>query len=275
MKLLFLSAAALSLVFTGLMGLNSATHAPTVASMRGFEEPLVPLGGGADANTDSALIDAIKAHKARKSYEDVSALEAYVNANANSPWTFSLLANLGDIYRKTGHFSKAVDAWEQAWALGKGEKKDEKVQALANQTAANLATLLSSLGRTERLESLLKEVKGRTLYGSASTMLMIANENLYLMKNRPGTSFKCGPYALDSILTFTDKKNAHPALIRKAQSSTKGFSLVQVRDLSKQLNMNYQMAKSGSPEPTLSFHRWRTGRADTTRRCSRNRAIFI
>jgi tetratricopeptide (TPR) repeat protein len=163
MKLLFAAGTALSLFITGLVGLTSAS-APTVTSIHAFEEPLVAIGGDKSVNQDAALIAALQAYQHRKSYEDVSAITTYLDANPQSPWKFSLLANLGIVYRKTGYFSRAADAWEQAWALGKGEKSVQ-VQALSNRAAAELATLLSSLGRTERLDSLLAETKGRTVYG--------------------------------------------------------------------------------------------------------------
>jgi len=248
MKLLFAAATALTLFFTGIVGLTSPPK-PTVASLHAFEEPLIAIGGDSSSNQDSALIAALQIYQQRKSYEDVSAITNYLDANPQSPWKFSLLANLGIIYRKTGHFSKAVDAWEQAWALGKGEK-NVQVAALANHVAGELALLVSSLGRTERLAPLLAEIKGRAIYGSASAQLMYASENLRKMKERPGESFKCGPYALGSIRTITHTTGPDDRLITSAQSSVKGFSLTQVRDLSSALKMNYQMAKR---QPGASF----------------------
>jgi hypothetical protein len=158
MKSLFAAATAMSLVFASLLGIDS-TAKPTVTSIRAFEEPLVAIGGDQSSVHDSALIAALQTYQKRKSYEEVSAITGYLNANPNSPWKFSLLANLGLVYRKTGHYSKAVDSWEQAWALGKGEK-NLNVKALANRVVADLVTLLSSLGRTERVNSLLAEING-------------------------------------------------------------------------------------------------------------------
>ncbi len=261
MKLFFSAIVGANLFLSSLVGLhNAGKPQPTVTSIQAFEEPLIAIGGNNSANQDSALIAALQAYQQRKSYEDVSAITAYLNANPQSPWKFSLLANLGIVYRKTGHFSRALDAWEQAWALGKGEK-NLQVQALAGRVAAELASLLSSLGRTDELSSLQSEVKGRTLYGSAAAMLISSSDNLWFMKNKPGKSFKCGPYALDSIRTFADKKNFRDPLIVKAQSSTKGFSLTQVRDLSNALKMNYQMAKRqpGADFIVPSVVNWKSG----------------
>ena len=173
---------------------------------------------------------------------------------------FSLLANLGAIYRETGHYSRAIEAWEAAWALGRGQT-DYAAQALANHVAAELATLLSSLGRTERLRSLLAETTGRNVYGSAGVRLMGTKENLWMMDNKPGESFKCGPYALGSIRRFTDKNKPLDPLIRDTQSTLSGFALTQVRDLSNSLKMNYQMAKRSSGAPIIipSVVHWKSG----------------
>ena len=260
MKLLFAALSGVTLFFSGLAGLDTVKPEPTVSSIHAFEEPLMAIGGNPAAETDSALISSLQAYQNRKSYEDVSAITDYLNAHPQSPWKFSLLANLGIVYRKTGHFSKAIDVWEQAWALGKGEK-DIKVQALANRVAADLAILLSSLGRQERLESLLTELEGRTIYGSTLVQLSMAKENLWLMKHKPGTSFKCGPFALESIRAFEGDKDTHNRLIHRAQSSSKGFSLTQVHDLSNQLKMNYQMAKKspGADFIVPSVAHWKSG----------------
>jgi RHS repeat-associated protein len=255
MKLYF---ALLAVISLSLAGLHTSTKTQP-PSIRAFEEPLVTIGT-ASVDENNALIIALHTYQKRKSYEDVSALTTFLSSYPQSPWKFSLLANLGIVYRKTGYFSKAIDAWEQAWVLGKGEK-DVKVQALANRVVSELAMLLSSLGRTERLDSLLKEIKGRPLYGSANAVLLTIKENLWLMKNRPGDSFKCGAFALDSIQTFANKKNAHDRLVEKAQSSPKGFSLTQVRDLSNSLKMNYQMAKRqpGAAFIIPSVVHWKSG----------------
>ena len=259
MKLLMVAIVGIGLLVPSLLSLNNP--GPTVTSLHGFEEPLVALGGTPKDETDADLISAINAFKSRTSYEDVSALTTYLQSHPNSPWKFSLLANLGIIYRETGHFSRAIDVWEEAWGLAKTEQKDIKILCLANRVLADLASLLSSLGRTQRLDSLLAEAKGRPIYGSAMVQLNTANENLWTMKDRPGKSFKCGPYALESIRTFTNEKDSHSDLIRKAQSGSKGFSLTQVRDLSVKLKMNYQMAKreAGADFIVPSVAHWKSG----------------
>jgi RHS repeat-associated protein len=260
MKLLFATATTLSLFIGGLLGLHDAGQ-PTVTSIRAFEEPLIAIGGNSSTSSDSTLITALQTFQHRKSYEDVSALTSYLEANPQSPWKFSLLANLGIIYRKTGHFSRAIDVWEKAWALGKGEPHDIQVQTLANRVLAELSSLLSSLGRKERLESLLTDIKGRAISGSAGVMISAMRENLWLMKNKPGESFKCGPYALDSIRSFVNQKLTHDDLVLKAQSSSKGFSLTQVRDLSTGLKMNYQMAQRtpGADFIVPAVTHWKSG----------------
>jgi hypothetical protein len=259
MKLLLAAATTATLFVASLFGLGQSNQ-PTVISIRAFEEPLVAIGGDGTENEDQALVTALQTYQKRKSYEDVFPITSYLEANSQSPWKFSLLANLGIVYRKTGHFSKAIDAWEQAWTLGKNEKSVGG-QALANRVVTDLMSLDSSLGRTERLASLIAETKNRIFYGSSSAELMYASQNLGDMKAKPGESFKCGPYALGSIREFTHAHGPKDGLILAAQSSSKGFSLTQVRDLSDSLKMGYQMAKrtAGASFILPSVVHWKSG----------------
>ena len=259
MKIAFAAAIATLVLCRPVTGLEANAQV-SPAAMRVFEEPLVPTGVAGSDIVDQALVSSLRVHQKRSLYEDTSAITSFLNSYPQSRWNFSLLANEGIIYRKTGHYSKAVDVWEEAWALGKGEK-DYRVQALANQVAMDLATLLSSLGRNSRLKSLLAETNGRPMYGSVNAMFVTMKENLWLMENKPGDSFKCGPYALNSIQTFLDPRSAHDPLVEKAQSSANGYSLTQVRDLSNALKMNYQMAKraSGSSYLLPAVVHWKSG----------------
>lgn len=259
MKILFVTTAALSVLFSSLLGVNSVSS-PTVVSIRAFEEPLVSINGDKDSINDGALIEALQLFQQRKSFEDLSAITAYLEAHPSSPWRFSLLANMGIIYRKTGYFSKALDTWEQAWSLGKSDKTFQ-AQGLANRVAAELSSLLSSLGRTEKLASLLAETNNRFIYGASMTEIQSSKENLWLMRNRTGESFKCGPYALDSIKTFLNPKEAWHKSLRDSRSTTKGFSLTQVRNLSNSSKMFYQMAKRqfGAPLIVPSVAHWKSG----------------
>jgi RHS repeat-associated protein len=63
------------------------------------------------------------------------------------------------------------------------------------------------------------------------------------MKNKPEDAFRCGPMALDRIRAFENPANAADPRVTHSRSSPKGMSLVQVRDLSVALGMNFQMAK--------------------------------
>ena len=85
-----------------------------------------------------------------------------------------------------------------------------------------------------------------------------------MMQNKPGVSFKCGPYALQRIL-LSDQRLLPPSPgsgatgtafptnammeIANAASTQKGFSLPQVAELSKKVGLNYQMAFRQSPSP--------------------------
>src|SRR6185369_1928700 len=117
--------------------------------------------------------------------------------------------------------------------------------------------LYARLGRMTELETLLKSTGGQDAPG-ASEKLNQAREALSMMQYQPGISFKCGPYALQSILKSDQRlltsspTNALMEIFNSA-STQKGFSLPQVAELSKKIGLDYQMAFRGGPlTPTLS-----------------------
>jgi hypothetical protein len=52
--------------------------------------------------------------------DEVEAIEDFVRVHPQSAWKPALQVNLGAIYRRTGHFSKALETWQAAWDDSKG-----------------------------------------------------------------------------------------------------------------------------------------------------------
>jgi hypothetical protein len=165
--------------------------------------------------------------------------------NPGSRWRASLLTNLGHIYRRTGYFSRALDAWEEAWKLAKDET-EPKLKVIADRAVGELAQLNASLGRFERLEQLFEDIKGRDLRGPATEKIAGAREGLWMMRNRPELPFRCGPMALSSISRQIRPENTYHPKIVDSRSTSRGMSLAQIVGLAKELKMQMRMAKRES-----------------------------
>ncbi len=224
----------------GLVLPENATEAE-IKSARIFEEPLVPVGRSPSAHENRRLAVALRQHTSRSDPDDFSVLERYLEEQPDSVWAPSVAFNLAGEYYNTGWYSKSLRMWERAWPLLK-PASDLHAKALADRAAGELAFMYGRLGRMTELSALLDSLEGRAFIGSATEKIAGAREGLWTMQHRPEIAFRCGPYALERILNFTDPAKAGSPLIRDSKSTTNGCSLAQVADLSRQLGMNYQMA---------------------------------
>ncbi len=224
---------------------QSSGAAPSDADIfrsRAFLEPLVPIGGKTTPEENSALQKAIELGAHAKDPDDDSAFVSFLKRFPHSPWRAALLTNLGLKYRYSGWFLKALSGWEEAWRLS---KNDNSIMGkpMADRAIGELLELNARLGRKERVQSLLKEVEGRSLEGPATEKVTAAREGLWIMHNEPGNAFKCGPFALSRIMAADDPMRRSDPKIIDAQSTDHGISLDRVYQLSQELGMNYQMAK--------------------------------
>lgn len=232
-----------------------------ISAARVFEEPLIPTKGQPDKAENLALSLALNAYLQRGSNDEVSAITQFLTAYPTSRWRASILLNLGIVYRWTGYFSKALESWEEAWKLLKGETQPQ-AKALADRALAELMELNSRVGRYERLKPLFQEIQGREIRGSAGEKISRAREGLWMMNNKPGQSFLCGPSALSNVFAAT-----HPgsptvsAALTKARSSVNGFSLVKLEALAKESGLKYRMAKRqpGATVPIPCIVNWKVG----------------
>lgn len=213
---------------------------------------LVPMTGDKIEGENAALAAAVKTFLARFDHQDVSALRAFVEAYPASRWNASLLLNIGLLRYETGYLSEALSCWEAAWTLSKNETKLGK-KAIADRAISEAILLDARLGRLDAMRLKFTELGSRPLTGSAATNVESAKEGMFRMIGDPGVAFKCGPYALNSILNHQSQQphNRHPE-IEKAQSTPQGTSLLMVRDWALQVGLNYQMARR-APSAQLIF----------------------
>jgi tetratricopeptide (TPR) repeat protein len=214
-------------------------------SLGSFALPLVPAGS-TTPDENRALARALTAYQAAaaQSGDDaVAPLTEFLQAHRDSAWKPALLVNLGAIYRQTGHFSKALQSWQDAWDSTK-RSHDPHGRALADAAVGQLSQFQAYLGRKEELEPLLAEIKRRPLRGSGAEQVSEAAHALADMQAAPELAFKCGPFALSRILQYNraELPFAKVALVQAAHSTAEGLSLGAVHALSERAAMSYQMA---------------------------------
>lgn len=225
---------------TGLRFSQSPTELE-IFNARVFDEPLIPIGGRPTEEENSALANALVGYAGRTNLEDFSSLTGFLTHFPQSPWDGSLLLHLGVEYYNFGYYSKALNAWEHSWR-GCEHVSDPKSMTQADRALGELARMYSKLGRMRELSALLESTKDRPLYGPATQLISAAKQGLWMMQHRPEVSFRCGPLALDRILSHSDPTRAANPLVEQSKSTTNGFSLFQVAGLSRELGMDYQLA---------------------------------
>src|SRR5438477_4696962 len=162
-----------------------------------FPQELVWVGATEPSAADSQiLLNAISKAKADGLDQIANPLEEFIAKYSDSPWTASLRANLASYYRSIGRYSAALSHWEAAWeSLKHVQGGNDKL--VADQVLAEWTQLLAKLGRLTLLEKLMSENGTRQfedmtygrLYGNSIAAARCMKEN-------PGTSYRCGTYAL-------------------------------------------------------------------------------
>ncbi|MFY0571296.1 RHS repeat-associated core domain-containing protein [Archangium lansingense] len=238
---------------------------PSVEELRSlpfFSEPLVPVPGNSSARETQALAAALQEYQSAADVERTEPLLRFVREYPDSRWSPGLLLNLGTIAYETGYFQQALGHWQRAWELAKAGT-DLESQQIANRAVAEYAKMNARVGRADELDRIFDEVKDRTFMGDARVKLEGALEGRWVMKNRPGVAFRCGPYALTNIAPLLDAEAARRSseFLAGVQSPPEGFSLTEVMGMSQQLGLKLQMARRapGSSVIVPAVVHWKVG----------------
>src|SRR5258705_2458175 len=156
-----------------------------------FEEPLVPVTGTGTPGENAALVVALAGFSQRSNADDFSSITNFLKKFPGTRWRGSLLANLGIVYRRSGYYGQAMEAWQQSWDLLK-QKTNRRSKLLGDRVISELLLINAWVGRKEKIDSLLHEIDGRVFEGPAVERIVLARRAVWLMKNRPGISFMCG-----------------------------------------------------------------------------------
>ncbi len=223
-----------------------------------FEEPLVPAKGIVSAEENKDFVYALINYSQRTIPDDFAALNSFLEKYPKSRWQGSLLSSMGIVYRRSGYYSKAMEAWEKAWELLKGES-EVKIKTLADRVVSELLMINSWVGRVERMESLVNEINDRLILGTAVERVASARAALITMKARPGVSYKCGPFALEMVSRKDSGKVVFNKKIYELESPARGFSLSELEVMSVREGMKYQMAfrKPGAPVILKAVVHWK------------------
>ena len=211
-----------------------------------FAEPLVPVTATNTAENRD-LVEALRAYQGatRQSgaNDAVEPLLAFLAAHPQSPWKPALQLNVGLIYRKTGHFSRAMDIWQAGWNDAQA-LSDPHGRAVANAIVAHLSQLEAYLGRKELLQPLLDSIHDRPVGGTAAQLLTNSRNGMYDMVYHPDESFRCGPLALTRILKYSEATPSPVSLrvLEDAHSTADGLSLTMVQRIAARAGMHYQAA---------------------------------
>lgn len=233
--------------------------APTDAELfrsRVLAEPFVATGGIATDGENLALAQAIQAFQAQP--DDLTPFTDFLSSHPQSRWAAGVQLNLGLRYFRTAYFSRALTAYAAAWALTENVTESQG-RNIADRAIGELMQLNARLGRADTLDQLQSELGERSLRGPAAELLAGARDGLWLMRNRPGEAFRCGPGALQCILAHQSPSGVINETLRAAQSTAQGLSLVQVQQLAHSVDLNWQMAKRspGAPVITPAVVHWK------------------
>lgn len=227
-----------------------------------FSSLLVPMDSKSSSAENQDLAKALTNFKNKKNPDDISDLTLFIKAHPNSRWKPALDLCLGQQRFDTGYLSEALQFWLSSWDASKNQK-GELQKAVADNAISNLVLLEARLGRTDTLQKHLDEIKNRSLTGSVEQRVKSATEGLRCQKKLVKQSFKCGPFAVNSLYNIVTNGKVIDCseTIRNAESSSRGTNLAQVSDWAKKIGLDAQIAKSNRDQhiPVPSLIHWKAG----------------
>ncbi|MGX5805916.1 RHS repeat-associated core domain-containing protein [Bradyrhizobium sp. Arg314] len=209
---------------------------------------------------DEALAQALTEYRQKSDPSRLSGLEDFVAKHPSSPWAAGIWTNLGLAYLHEGYFSRAIDAWRQAWTAGKSAT-DPRARALVDRAVAELAQLYANLGHNDKLSELFDEVGRRPITGSATEAFQNAREELDLTTKDPRHLFICGPLALKQLLLAKNVSFEKADRLQWYRAGPNGTNLAEVAGLADKAGLSHRLIlrKPGQDVPVPSIVHWKVG----------------
>ena len=241
--------------------LEPAAQAPTDQELfraRVLTEPFVPTGP-TTPEENGALAAAIRSYTAG-SPNDPTPFVRFLRAYPESAWRASLLANLGVIYARMGYFTRAVEAWTDAWDRAK-DAQAGNVRAIADFAMGESLALGARMGNLPMIEAHLRLIGGRTLRGPAETKAALAQQTLGHIRRYPASVISSGARALQEVLKANDPEAVIPETIARYTPTAAGMSLRELTEMAEQAGVRATSAKwaAGAEPPVPSIVHLRFG----------------
>jgi len=181
------------------------------------------------AVVEDLLLDGDEANRG----EAADRVTRFLADNPGSAYAPDLHNQLGNYFKSTGRFTRALNHWRTAWESAKEVQNFEGIQ-VADEALAHLTLFLASLGKEEQVAVILAEQSKRVLYNSSLQTLFRRGQEKYarIMAGLP-SSRKCGVFALISLAQADGSKNVQEDNLRNSPvpSMKTGYSLADLRVL--------------------------------------------
>lgn len=231
-------------------------------SVPGLVEPLV-ADGTPTAEQEAALAAATAqftqlGSTAKDFAEQAGPLLAYLSKFPASPWSMALQADIGFGYYNAGYYSRAIDAWQQAWQLGRNSAIIE-VKRLTDRAVAELIRMHARVGHADAIDKLLADLGDRPLTGAATEFVSGAREGAWVMRNRPEIAYLCGPKALVNVMRAQGIAEDRVKVANEAESGPHGYNLTQLSALANKAGVTHQVMyrAPGQAVPVPSVINWK------------------
>ncbi len=215
---------------------------------RVLPEPLVPIVDDPAPDETAALARAIEVYARVGRPDQTGPFEAFLDAHPTSAWRAAVLANLAGVWWTRGAFSRALRAWEDAFALADGAagRWSEAVAAIA---MGNALAALTDLGQPEAIRARLTTLGTRTFSGSAGAKVQAARFAVADQTTAPDNVIPSGTQAVGVVAARAD--GVAPTLVRPRDGGGQGMTLREVQDAAQAAGLDLVAVRrpAGAPLP--------------------------